>query len=129
MALGKSLIRIESRWWKAPRSSPLYPTPLDQKKLMVTLKNLDEWKSKWQIHAALSVEFHEERKTLKEGERWNYKMRKCFLKQANAKIQCDELLKCGEDEFNELVAFYVNGWQDDHSTDIGSHSNDESIVM
>ena len=96
---------------------------------MVTWKNLDEWKGKWQIHDALFVEMHEERKTLKEGERWNYKMRKCFLKQANAKIQYDELLKCGEDEFNELVAFYVNGGKDDHSTEIGSYSDHDSIIM
>ena len=56
-------------------------------------------------------------------------MRKCFLKQENAKLQCDELLRCGIDEFNELAVFYVNGGKDDHSTEIGSHSDDDSIVM
>ena len=56
-------------------------------------------------------------------------MRRCFLKQANAKLQCDELLRCGGDEFNELAAFYVNGGKDDRSTDIGSHSADDSIVI
>ena len=76
----------------------------------------------------MSVEFHEERKTLKEGERF-CKMRKCFLKQANAKLQCDELLRCGGDEFDELAAFYVNGGKDDRSTDIGSHPADDSIVI
>jgi hypothetical protein len=39
-----------------------------EEKLMVTGENLEKQEGKQQIHYALSIDFHEERKTLREGE-------------------------------------------------------------